>query len=96
MRIIQSPLFYRTVKKFKKNEKKILDTQIKKIVGNPNIGIQKSGALKDIFVHKFKVKTLQYLLAYRIEKDHIELIMLGPHENYYQRQKKKLRLQGKG
>ena len=83
MKIIQSPLFYRTVKKFKKNEKKILDNQIKRIVDNPNIGVQKSGALKEIFVHKFKVKTLQYLLAYRKNKDQIELIMIGPHENYY-------------
>lgn len=83
MKIIQSPLFYRTVKKFKKNEKNILDIQIKRIVENPNIGVQKSGDLKEIFVHKFKVKTLQYLLAYRINKDQIELIMIGPHENYY-------------
>ena len=83
MKIIQSPLFYRTVKKFKKNEKKILDNQIKRIVENPNIGVQKSGALKEIFVLKFKVKTLQYLLAYRKNRDQIELIMIGPHENYY-------------
>ena len=83
MKIIQSPLFYRTVKKFKKNEKKNLDNQIKRIVENPNIGVQKSGALKEIFVHKFKVKTLQYLLAYRKNREQIELIMIGPHENYY-------------
>ena len=83
MQIIQSPLFFRTVKKFKKNEKKILDNQIKKIVSNPNIGVQKSGTLKDVFVYKFKIKTFQYLLAYRKNRNSIELIMIGPHENYY-------------
>ncbi len=83
MKIIQSPLFYRTAKKFKKNEKKILDNQIKRISDNPEIGVQKKGALKDIFIHKFKIKTLQYLLAYRKNPELIELIMIGPHENYY-------------
>lgn len=83
MKIIQSPLFFRTVKKFKKNEKKILDNQIKRIVKNPNIGVQKSGALKEIFVLKYKVKMLQYLLAYRKNSDQIELVMIGSHENYY-------------
>jgi len=83
MRVIQSPLFFRTIKKFKKNEKNILDEQVKKIIDNPHIGVQKSGALKEIFVHKFKIHTLQYLLAYRKNKDIIELIMIGPHENYY-------------
>ncbi|MFC1586414.1 type II toxin-antitoxin system RelE/ParE family toxin [Fibrobacterota bacterium] len=83
MKIIQSPIFFRTVRKIRKNEKRILDNQIKRIVANPNIGIQKSGALKEIFVLKFKVNALQYLLAYRKNKDQIELIMIGPHENYY-------------
>lgn len=83
MKIIQSPLFFRTIKKFRKNEKKILDTHVKKIVENPNIGIQKTGALKDVFVYKFKIKTLQYLLAYQKNRDTIELIMIGLHENYY-------------
>ena len=83
MKIIQSPLFYRTIKKYKKKEKQVLDKQIKKIVENPNIGVQKKGALKEVFVYKFKINTLQYLLAYRKNKDSLELIMIGPHENYY-------------
>jgi len=83
LKIIQSPLFYPTIKKLRKNEKQLLDNQIKKIINNPNIGIQKKGALKEIFIYKFKIHTLQYLLAYRKNKDCIELIMIGPHENYY-------------
>ena len=49
----------------------------------PAIGEEKKGDLRGVFVYKFKIKTTQYLLAYRkVEKD-LELIMLGPHENYY-------------
>ena len=83
MKIIQSPLFYRTIKKFKKKEKQVLDKHIKKIVTNPNIGVQKKGGLKEVFVYKFKINTLQYLLAYRKNKERLELIMIGSHENYY-------------
>ncbi|MFH1038729.1 MAG: type II toxin-antitoxin system RelE/ParE family toxin [PVC group bacterium] len=28
--------------------------------------------------------TTQYLLAYRFVGNNLELIMIGPHENYYQ------------
>ncbi len=38
---------------------------------------------RGIFVHKFKIKTIEYLLAYRIIGKDLELIMIGPHENYY-------------
>jgi len=36
-----------------------------------------------VFLHKFKLKTTQYLLAYRKVGKDLELIMIGPHENYY-------------
>jgi hypothetical protein len=36
-----------------------------------------------IFFHKFKIKKELYLLAYRYNNDTFELIMIGPHENYY-------------
>ncbi len=66
-----------------KTEKDILDREINKIVEDPAIGEEKKGDLRGMFVYKFKTKTTQYLLAYRkVERD-LELIMLGPHENYY-------------
>jgi len=83
MKIIQSPLFARTVKKFHKNEKEILDTEIHNILDNPLIGQEKKGDLKNIFVYKFKIKNKQYLLSYRLKKDLLELITIGSHENYY-------------
>lgn len=77
MRVIQSPLFARKVKKFHKNQKSILDTEIKKILGNPQLGQQKKGDLRGIFVHKFKMRNRQFLLAYRIRKEVLELTTIA-------------------
>ena len=60
-----------------------MDKHIKKIMENPTIGQEKKGDLRGIFIHKFKIQTIQYLLAYRIGGKDLELIMIGPHENYY-------------
>ena len=83
MKIIQSRSFERKVKKFTKPQKKKLDSEIKNIIDNPSIGTEKKGDLRGVYVHKFKIHTLQYLLAYRFNKKNLELIMIGPHENYY-------------
>ena len=83
MKILQSRSFERKVKKFGQQEKKLLDEQVKKISQNPSIGQEKKGDLRGVCVHKFKIKTIQYLLAYRYIGDDLELIMIGPHENYY-------------
>ena len=83
MKVIQSPSFAKRIKKFKKSQKEQLDHQIRLIIENPHEGEEKKGDLKGIFVQKFKIDNLQYLLAYRFKKDLLELIMIGPHENYY-------------
>ena len=83
MKILQSRSFERKVKKLTKAQKKKLDGEIRKIVDNPSIGSEKKGDLRGVFVHKFKIYTLQYLLAYRFTQENLELIMIGPHENYY-------------
>jgi mRNA-degrading endonuclease RelE of RelBE toxin-antitoxin system len=91
MKIIQSRSFVRKVKKFTKHEKKKLDEEIRKILDNPSIGSEKKGDLRGVFVHKFKIHTIQYLLAYRFFGENLELIMIGPHENYYKDLKSYLR-----
>ena len=83
MKIYQSRSFERKIKKFSKNEKIILDQEIKKIVESPSVGEEKKGDLRGMYIYKFKIKTTQHLLAYRINNDDLELIMIGPHENYY-------------
>ena len=83
MKIYQSKLFEKKVKKMSKAEKDALDREVRNIAENPNIGEEKKGDLKDVFVHKFKFKTDLYLLAYRKTGADLELVMIGSHENYY-------------
>ena len=91
MQIIQSRLFEQRVKRFNKARKLILDEQIRLIVKNPAIGNQKNGDLKEVFVHKFRIQEDQYLLAYRLKEESLQLLMIGPHQNYYRDLKKYLK-----
>jgi mRNA interferase RelE/StbE len=83
MKILQSRSFQNSVKKFGKNEKKTLDEEIQKIANDPSVGVGKRGDLRSVSVHKFKIQSKKYLLSYREKDENLELIMLGPHENYY-------------
>ncbi|MFH1078962.1 MAG: type II toxin-antitoxin system RelE/ParE family toxin [Pseudomonadota bacterium] len=83
MNIYQSRSFEKKVKKISKTEKDTLDREIRRIAENPSIGEEKKGDLRGVFVHKFKLKTTQYLLAYRKVGNDLELVMIGSHENYY-------------
>jgi plasmid stabilization system protein ParE len=66
-----------------KEQIKILDRDIRKIVKNPEIGQTKRGALKGVQVHKFYIEKQLFLLAYQLEEDVLNLIMVVSHENYY-------------
>ena len=83
LQVFQSPLFTKKVKKFSKKQKNELDKQIKNLLVNPLFGEDKKGDLKGIFVYKFKISNAQYLFSYRLKENNIELITIGPHENYY-------------
>jgi mRNA-degrading endonuclease RelE of RelBE toxin-antitoxin system len=83
MKIIQSRSFAHNAKKFRETEKIILDDHVRTIADNPTIGEEKKGDLRGVFVHKFKIKNMQYLISYRVVEDTLELLMIGPHENYY-------------
>ena len=74
-----------------KPEKDSLDQAIKRIAEDPSIGTEKKGDLRGVFVHEFKLKTTQYLLAYRMVAGDLELVMIGPHENYYRDMKQYLK-----
>jgi len=66
-----------------KQEKGVLDREIRNISEDTSIGEEKRGDLRGIFVQKFRIKAAEYLLAYRMVGEDLELIMIGPHENYY-------------
>ena len=83
IRIIQSPLFQRQKKKLHKNQIKLLDIEIRKIINNPSIGQEKKGNLKGVMVYKFHINKQLFLLAYEMSNGILNLIMIGSHENYY-------------
>ena len=85
MKVIQSGVFLRTVKKLHKKEKAAVDRAVRKITIDTSVGDMKKGALAGVRVYKFKVADKQYLLAYRYEKRLaiITLLALGSHENFY-------------
>lgn len=83
MNIFQSSSFGKKVKKFKKKEKLELDNAVKEIAKNPSIGTEKKGDLRGIFIYKFKISKTVFLLSYRMVGEDVELITVGPHENYY-------------
>ncbi len=47
--------------------------------------VPKTGALQGVRVVKFKVGTQQLLLAYQLDSrlNRIEVLDVGPHENFY-------------
>ncbi len=90
MKVLQSGVFARSIKKLHLNEKKALDRAVKKIIEKPEIGVLKVGDLSGVRVHKYKVKEKQFLLGYKIDRDQLVLTLLaiGHHENFYRDLKK--------
>jgi len=87
MKILQSNLFIKTVKKLHKSEKELLDEAIKTLIAQPELG-----DLNGVRVYKFKVNINQMLLAYRYQKETLVLMLLayGTHENFYRDLKKSI------
>ena len=83
MQVLQSASFRKRTRRLHRQDKRTLDKQIRKILKDPTMGQEKRGDLKGVFVHEFKLHTTQYLLSYRFVGDNLELITIGPHENYY-------------
>jgi mRNA interferase RelE/StbE len=91
MKIYQLRSLEKESKEDVEDRKDTLDREVKKIAEDPGLGQEKKGDLKGVFVHKFKLKTTQYLLAYRKVGSDLELVMIGPHENYYRNLKQYLK-----
>jgi len=85
MRIKQTSIFKRRVKKMHSAEKESLDQAIKNIMSNPSIGEMKRGDLSDIQIHKYKHNNQQYLIAYKYIDSELLLTFIehGVHENFY-------------
>ena len=90
IKIIQSPLFQRQKKKLYKNQIKVLDKEIKKLIDDPYISQEKKGILKGVRVYKFHIDKRLFLLAYEADDEVLNLIMIDSHENYYRELQKYL------
>lgn len=91
IKVVQTPQFERVFKKYYPQVQSIVKNEIKKIAANPEIGEQKHGDLRHIRVHKFKIKTDLYLLAYRFVDGQLILLVFiqNSHENFYKTLKNK-------
>jgi len=83
--VLQTPLFKKTVKKLKPNQKKELDTAIKRSMAKPTLGELKKGDLAFLRIYKFKMSKQLTLLGYSYDDGALtlELISLATHENFY-------------
>ena len=83
--VLQTPSFKKTVKKLHANQKQDLDDAIRVLMDEPTIGEQKKGDLSYLCVYKFSMVNQLTLLGYSYEDGSVvlELIALGPHENFY-------------
>ena len=84
MRILVTPTFERTVKKLHKQQKADLDTAVRAVVADVEIGEAKVGDLAGIRVYKFRLANQLCLLSYRVlDEETVKLLTVGPHENFY-------------
>ena len=83
MNIVQKRTFKQVYKKLHPEQKYIVDCEVKKLLENPEIGIQKKQDLRGVYVHKFYITNTLYLLAYTFDPVTLRLILLGGHENFY-------------
>lgn len=89
MRIFVTPTFERATKKLFPKQKAALDTAVRTIVDDPEIGESKVGDLEGIRVYKFRMPNQLCLLSYRVlDEDNLKLLTVGPHENFYRELKK--------
>ncbi|MBI4634797.1 MAG: type II toxin-antitoxin system RelE/ParE family toxin [Candidatus Rokubacteria bacterium] len=81
----QSARFARSKRRLHPKGQLALDDQVKKLMESPLGGEPKTGALAGVRVVKFKVDRQQLLLAYQFNerRNVIELLDVGPHENFY-------------
>ncbi len=90
--VVQTPGFKKVVKKLKANQKKSLDTAIRQLIENPNLGEQKKADLSFLKVYKFKMIKQLILLGYSFDSGNLALVLLalGTHKNFYRDLKRKI------
>ena len=90
MRVLQSSVFKRAIKRLHPNQKRDLDSAVQAIAADPLSGDAKAGDLAGVRVFKFKMAKQMTLLAFELneQEDSLILLALGSHENFYRDLKK--------
>jgi mRNA-degrading endonuclease RelE of RelBE toxin-antitoxin system len=83
--VIQAPRFAKAKRRFPPEAQLQVDEAVRGVIENPLAGAPKTGGLKGIRVVKFKIGPTQLLLAYEfhVKLNRIDLLDVGPHENFY-------------
>jgi mRNA-degrading endonuclease RelE of RelBE toxin-antitoxin system len=85
LKIKQSNSFKKSIKKLPRQDKILLDHEVKKLSKDPTMGERKKGDIDFLRVHKFKINRQEVLLGYMYDEDQLilTLLKLGSHENFY-------------
>jgi len=86
--VYQANAFSRAYKKLHAAQQADVDDAVAAIIANPEIGEQKKGDLRGVFVYKFKSNGQLMLLAYEFDPATRMLLLLGSHENFYRELKR--------
>lgn len=84
----QSATFRRAYKRLHPKQKADVDDAVAEIVRDPSVGEAKKGDLAGVYVYKFKCCGQLTLLAYEYDPQTRLLLLLGSHENFYQKLKR--------
>lgn len=88
VQVLQSAAFARAYKKLHRQQRADADEAVAAIVANPAVGEPKKGDLAGVFVYKYKSQQQLMLLAYEYDPGTRMLLLLGSHENFYQKLKR--------
>jgi hypothetical protein len=78
--VVQAPRFGKAKRRLPATAQLEVDEVVKRIITDPLVGEPKVGALKGVRVVKFKIQTLQLLLAYQFEAKRNIIEVLDAHE----------------
>ena len=97
MNISYKKPFARFIKKVSKPFQLVIEDRVLEICTEPDIGEQKTGDLREIWIYKFRFNTQEYLVAYRFGQPKkgadlvwINFYQIGSHENFYSQLKRYL------
>jgi hypothetical protein len=88
VQVLQSAAFARAYKKLHAPQQADADSAVEAIVNDPGLGEAKKGDLAGVFVYKYRSQQQLMLLAYEYDPGTRMLLLLGSHENFYQKLKR--------